>query len=278
MSAFVDDLKRRICHAFCGGVTVRAVGAGYAVGTLFTDNSGDRIGFYLTPDDDGYRLEDDGSYLAQLVARDIPIDRGTRGQLLEAVLADAGAWWDKDSYEICTEPFALDEAAGRMIGFLGALIRVRDLELLTRENVASTFRGDALAMITQAFANVANIASNVPVTDEFDEFPADIVLTPKDAGGASRAGAIYLVNTPDKLNEALLLQMESQASGQPDFSVIGLIEEPEMKTIGRRKFQRAQNRSLAMPIFRGDERAAMAMIGRKLSLKPADLISAKAAG
>lgn len=277
MTAFVDDLKRKICHAFCGGVTVRAVGAGYAVGTLFTDNSGDPIGFYLTPDGDRYRLEDDGSYLAQLVARDISIDRGTRGQLLDAVLADAGAWWDKDSYEICTEPFTLGEAAGRMIEFLGALIRVRDLELLTRENVASTFRSDALAMITQTFANVADVASNAPVADEFDEFPADIVLQPKNMEGGARAGAIYLVSTADRLNEALLLQMESQASGRTDFSVIGLIEDPEMKAVGHRKFQRAQNRSLAMPIFRGDERAAMAMIGRQLSLKPASLISAKAA-
>jgi hypothetical protein len=39
-----------------------------------------------------------------------------------------------------------------------------------------------------------------------------------------------------------------------------------MRLIGRRKFQRAQNRALAMPIFRGDEEEASGQIQRKLAL------------
>ena len=51
-----------------------------------------------------------------------------------------------------------------------------------------------------------------------------------------------------------------------DFAVIALIEEPFLHSIARKKFQRAQNRSLSMPIFRGDEDAAMRFIAREMKL------------
>jgi hypothetical protein len=67
------------------------------------------------------------------------------------------------------------------------------------------------------------------------------------------------------LNEALLLQLDAQLLKRNDFAVVTLIEEPEMKMISRRRFQRAQNRALAVPILRGDEEAAITMIGRNLN-------------
>jgi hypothetical protein len=36
--------------------------------------------------------------------------------------------------------------------------------------------------------------------------------------------------------------------------------------LSKKKFQRAQNRSLSMPIFRGDEDAAVGGIGRDLAI------------
>ena len=78
--------------------------------------------------------------------------------------------------------------------------------------------------------------------------------------------AVYFVTTTDKLNEAFLLKMESERLHRDDFEVIALMEEPEMRLISRKKFQRAQNRALAMPIFREDEDGAMNYIRRRLGL------------
>jgi hypothetical protein len=89
-------------------------------------------------------------------------------------------------------------------------------------------------------------------------------MKPTAAAPSAIPGAIYFVNTNDKLNEALLLQTDALRLQRTDFEVVALLEEPDLKMISRRRFQRAQNRSLAMPIFRGDEDAAMTMIGRKL--------------
>src|SRR4051812_11037242 len=102
-----DLLSQKLCKTFCSGITVNPVASGYAISSAFEDDSGDKISFYLSPALDGfYQIEDDGSYLAHLAAKDIPIGEGTRGQLLDAILSKADAYWDKETLEIRTTSFA----------------------------------------------------------------------------------------------------------------------------------------------------------------------------
>jgi hypothetical protein len=260
-----ETLKQQLCKTFCASVNVRPVPSGLAVSSAFADHSGDSISFYVTNLDDGeFRIEDDGSYLSHLIAKDIPIDQGPRGQLLDAILKQANSYWDRDTLEIRSSAFPESEISHRSIDFLSSLLRVRDLELLTRDVVRSTFRSDATAAIKAIYGNVASFRENTPIKKEFAEFPADLVILPKDT--AAFTGALYFVSSNEKLNEALLLQMEALRVGNSDFKVIALLEEPEMKAISSKKFQRAQNRSVVMPIFRGDEDASVLSIGRTLEL------------
>lgn len=259
-----DTLQKRLCAAFCGDISVHPVAAGYAVSSAFKDNSGDRISFYLRETQDGLQIEDDGAYLAELIGRGVPIDQGTRANMLDAILAQAGAYWDRETYEIKSTAVPEKDVPARMIDFLSSLIRVRDLELFTREVVRSTFREDATLKIENAFGDAAELLEDKPVLSDLSEFPADLVIKPRIAGALP--GAIYFVNSNDKLNEALLLLMEGERSRRSDFAVFALIEDANMTPLNRRKFQRAQNRSLKMPIFRGDEDAAMQFIGRELRL------------
>ena len=259
-----EALRRSLCSNFCSGVSVNPVASGYAVSSVFEDNSGDRISFYITPTSDGFVIEDDGAYLAHLIAKDIRIDHGTRGQLLDAILSTAGAYWDKSTYEMRTPTFPESELSKRALAFLSSLIRVRDLELLTRENVRSTFREDAIRAIQRSMGHAAEFEEDSPVSNDMKEFPADLVVHPRDA--EAKTGAIYFVNTTEKLNEALLLRMEADRNSRRDFEVVALVEEPEMRLINRKKFQRAQNRDLVMPIFREDEDAATNLIRLRLRI------------
>jgi hypothetical protein len=259
-----EKLKNALCAEFCSAFEVHPVASGYLVSSVFTDRSGDRISFFVVTEGGSYRLEDDGEYLARIVASGIEIERGQRGQLLDAILESEDAYWDRDTFEIRTSAFREAALAKRASSFLSALIRARDLELLTRELVRSTFREDAITAITERFGQVANIDQDVAVHKDFADFPSDVVVRPRLPG---RSGAIYFVNTNEKLGEALLLQQESKLKERMEFSVIALIEEPNMRLISRRKFQRAQNRDLAMPIFRGDEEAALDQIERKLEIR-----------
>jgi Domain of unknown function DUF1828 len=261
-----EELKRILCSTFCGGIIVNPVSTGYAISSVFEDNSGDRISFYLTPSDEGFQIEDDGSYIAHLIARDIPIDQGTRGQLLEAILSQSDAFVDPDTFEIRTPVFPESEVPRRVVDFLSSMIRVRDLELITREVVRSTFREDAINAMTLALGHAAELNEDESISKEFSDFPADLIIRPLPSAPKSKAGAVYFVTATDKLNEALLLKMESERLHRDDFEVIALVEEPEMRLINRKKFQRAQNRALAMPIFREDEDGAMNYIRRRLGI------------
>lgn len=256
-----EQLEKQLCAAFCGPISVRATPAGLAISSAFLDASGDPIQLYLSESADGYSIEDDGEYLAHLAARDIPILQGSRGQILEAILEQGRAYWDKDTYEIRTSAFPESEISQRVIDFLSSMIRVRDLELLTRETIRSTFREDVRAAMANAFGERVSIEEDQAPSAALTEFPADLVVRPKQ-GAPGRTGAIYLVNSSDKLNEALLAHIE----GGDDVSVVAVIEDPDMRAISRKKFQRAQNRSLRMPIFRGDESGSMRLIGDTLGL------------
>lgn len=260
-----ESLKKALCHTFCSSITVNPVPSGFAVSTFFMDQSGDPISCYVVEDVDGYRIEDDGEYLARLVGTGVPIDHGQRGQLLEAILAQGGAIWDQDTYEIKSQGFPEEEIGFRLINFLSSLIRVRDLELLTRDVVRSTFREDAIAALEERYSQVANFNENQPIDKNLSEFPADLVIRPKKAD-KGKTGALYFVTSNDKLSEALLLQMEAERLGREDFKIVALIEDTDMRPISKKRFQRAQNRSLSMPIFRGDEEAAVSRIGRDLVL------------
>jgi hypothetical protein len=255
-------LRERLCSTFCSSIEVVPAPCGLAVSTAFTDRSGDPLGFYLVEDADGYRIEDDGEYLSRLVALGVDVDVGTRSKLLDAILAQGGAVWDSDTYEIRTPSFPEEEIARRAIDFLSALIRLRDLELLTRDAVRSTFREDALAAMRLHFGRAANIGEGEPIDEALADFPADAVIRP-DQG---RAAAVYFVTSNEHLMEAQLLQAEAERLRRRDFAVVALIESPEFPRLSRRKFQRAQNRALVMPIFRGDEQAAMRRIAQELRL------------
>ena len=175
-----ETLKQQLCKTFCGSVNVRPVPIGLAVSSAFADASGDPISFYVTSLEDGEaRIEDDGSYLSHLIARDIPIDQGPRGQLLDAILKQADSYWDRETLEIRSSVFPERELPQRAIDFLSSLLRVRDLELWTHDVVRSTFRFDAIAAIEAKYRDVANFNENAAVKREFAEFPADFIISPK---------------------------------------------------------------------------------------------------
>lgn len=258
-----EHIKRELCNAFCGAVQVHPVASGLAISSPFEDNAGDLISFYLAETSNGLRI--DGSYLAELIGKGVAIDQGSRSHFLDAILAQANATWDRETLEIRSEVISPETVAKSLISFLSSLIRIRDLEFLTRENVRSTFREDAIDAILRNFRDQVVLDEDKPVTEDLSEFPADLVIRPR-LGVAGRSGALYFVTSSEKLTEALLLKVEATNLKREDFAVIALIEEPGLHSIPRKKFQRAQNRSLSMPIFRGDEDNAMRFIAREMKI------------
>ncbi len=261
----LQSIQETLCRSFCSAIGVAAVPCGYAISTAFEDSSGDRLRFYAIAENGRIHLEDSGDFLATLKASGIDFDSGQRGILLNQVLGEGDAYWDQDTFEIRTDDFPEANFAARAVKFTAALLRARDVGLLTRDLVRSTFREDAIRTLEELYAGQFVANENDVVDNDFQDFPSDLVLRSK---ATEQRAAVYLVSNSEKLLEAQLAFEETSRLNRQDIKVIALLE--DLSKVSRRKFQRAQNRGLPMPIFAGDERAAMRRVGESIGLRAAN--------
>lgn len=259
-----QELQKALHRSFTDAIAVRTVPCGYAISSPFYDNSGDTISFYAKDTDDGIVFEDDGAFLPHLIASGVDIETGQRRHLLDSILRDAGAYWDNDTFEIRSIPVDNRHAGLASAKFLSGLLRLKSLESLTRENIRSTFRDDATEAIELSLSDSFRIEMKAPLSRDLEEFPADIVLSPKSDLG--RKLGLFLVTNATPLLEAELLHREIEKLGRERaLGAVALIEDAEkISVIGSNRFQRAVNGGLPTRFFRGTEQEAISSF-RKLS-------------
>ncbi|MEJ2121431.1 MAG: DUF1828 domain-containing protein [Alphaproteobacteria bacterium] len=247
-----------LCKAFCDELLVRDVPAGLAVSTGY-DWMGEPLGFYVVgPDDSGrYRVEDDGNTMPLIEAAVSDLDTPTRAEALESMLSEYGARYDEDRGELTTLPLREEQIPKAAISFVGLLLRLQDLILLTPERAASTFREDASNAIRVAIGDQAAIRENEPISPSI-EFPADMII---EAAGHVPV-AIYLAMSEQRVLEAVVAQMAALYEAQTPCSVIALLEKDT--SVSRKMLRYAANRLVALPIFEGDQKAAIQRIEREV--------------
>jgi len=245
-------VKEELCKAFCGHLTVRAVPAGLAVSTAFDFSDGEPVGFYVVGPDsmNRYRLEDDGTTIPLIEAAGADLETQTRREALDAMMQEYGATFDVDRGELKTAPLKQDDIPQAALRFVALLLRLQDIILLTPERVASTFREDAIKALRDSLGTRASINENAPIAHGV-EFHADLII---EAAGRDPV-AVFLAMSEQRLLEAVVAQMAATYEAQVPCSVIALLDKEG--SVSRRMRQRAGNRLAAMPIYEGDERAAI---------------------
>jgi hypothetical protein len=246
---------------------VQEVPVGLAISAMFQDDIGDKVGAYLIRDAETFFLADDGSFLAELDASGVDVRTGTRVQFLERVLAPASAFVDPETLEIRTPALDQEPSPERIIEFLSALARVQDIKYWTQERVRSTFVEDATAALTKRFLGVATIHRNAAVDEQLLEFPADLVIRPQDPAHRG-VTAVFLAQTLQKLDEALLLWLEARSHEMGHLRVAALVEDLSTFPVQSRKAQRTFNRIDATAFYRQDEVAAIERVARVFEPTP----------
>ena len=246
-----DAMEKLLCKAFCDGFAVEALPLGLAVATPFSDGMGDPLTFYVRRTDDGLVLEDDGDFISNAIAIGLDLETGSRAAMLDDILRPGGASWDRDTYQVVAEPVDETRLAGRVVEFVSALLRAREVARLSPEVIRNTFVEDAVKLLEAAFQDRFDVVS--PEEDD-DNAPNMIV---RRRGGDGPSGVIFLASTTAKLLSALVRHMDVRAEGGKVERVVALVESLNSPQLSRRKFEMAQNRGLHMPIFRGDERTAI---------------------
>ena len=194
-------ILRDLCAAFCASVEIDHVPAGLAVTTDIVMHLGDPITFYMAEGADGFACEDDGDFIATAIASGAYVDDGTRAETLNALLAKHRAWLDRNTLQIRRDAVPGESAADAALRFLPALIRSRDVLLLSRERVASSFADDLARALEEGLGDAYHIAP-----DQGGDNPADILLKYRHKG--LTAGLIYAVTSNEKLLAALLKEMD----------------------------------------------------------------------
>jgi hypothetical protein len=248
-------MKDLLCKAFCEHLTIREVPIGLAVSTPFTLSGGEPLGFYVVgPDQAGrFRLEDDGTTIPLIEAMGIDLDTSTRSDAVAQLYAEYGAAYNQESGELSTPPMISELVPQRALQFVALLLRLQDLILLTPERAASTFKEDAIKAIKSTLEGQATIQENQSPASEI-EFPADLLIKAPSRSPV----AVFLAMSEQRVLEAVVAQMAVTYETKVDCSIIALLEKDSSVT--RKMRQRAANRLTAMPIFEGDEQAAVQRI------------------
>ncbi|GAA0560193.1 DUF1828 domain-containing protein [Rhizomicrobium electricum] len=252
-------MKRELCKAFCEQLNVRAVKAGLAISTGFTLSDLEPLGFYVTgPDNMGrFRIEDDGTTMPMIEAAGIDLESKTRKEALDQLLGEYGASYDADSGELKSLSMPEDEIPAAALKFVSLLLRLQDLILLTPERASSSFREDAIKAIRTVLGDRAVILEDTAISPEV-EFPADLII---QAAGREKV-AVFLAMSEQRVLEAVVAQMAVTYETETPCSVVALLDRDS--TVSRKLRQKASNRLTAMPIFEGDEKAAVQRIEREV--------------
>jgi hypothetical protein len=258
------NIAETLCKTFCEGLAVEEIPTGFAVATGLEDPAGDRISFYIIRDNNTglYRLEDDGALVPTLIAMGANVTEGQRRRLFDTILSQAGVEYDDSLGELRTPP--IEEAAipGAAIRFMSMLDRVAALSAMRPELVLSTFREDAIRRIKAELAQRVTIAEREPVNPALSEFEPDLVIRAPHRAPV----AVFVAVSDARLNEAIFLRLVADYEAKVPCSVVALIEREGSRLISARVRQRAQNRLDALPVYYGEESAAVARIAREAAI------------
>lgn len=257
-------MKEQICRAFCSDLSVREIDAGYAISTPYDDVYGDPIGFYAIGGEAGeYRLIDNGSTVAFLEAAGASVDSGTRLEVFTALLTEYGANYDDERGELSIPSVTLADLPKAALRFMALLLRLKDLLLLTRERVESTFRDDVIMALRERLKDSAEILEDEPISERLLDVVPDLIMRAPDRDPV----ALFIATSDQKVNEAIYLQMVAAHEAKMPLSVVAMLEfEGSVKGPLR---QRADNRLDAVPRYRKDEfgaidRVVKEVIGRNM--------------
>jgi len=171
------------------------------VRTHFEFPDGDRYPIHLSePPYGGLRLSDRGHTLMH-ISYEHDVDSfldGTRGMLLERIMAESGLEWDGGAFCLDTTSERLPEAVFR---FGQSLTRIYDLTFLSRSNVGSTFYDDLTETLNELVDPTRVERDFHPDVPNAEAYPVDYRIQ----GGRDIPLFLYGIPNRDKARLATIM-------------------------------------------------------------------------
>ena len=143
MTPTIPSIENQLCRSLCGEVKLHLLEEGtWAISSPFTFPDGDAFSIYLQQrSSGGWRVTDLGHTWMELsYENDVEkFRKGTRGNVLETILAESGITEEEGEFLIdCTS----DDLGRSVFRLMQLVTRVHDLTFLNRERAEGTFQED----------------------------------------------------------------------------------------------------------------------------------------
>ncbi|MCJ2036344.1 DUF1828 domain-containing protein [Methylobacterium sp. J-068] len=250
-------MKHLLCQAFCDALEVRPVPVGWAIQTSYTDAGGDPLLMYLVRDNEkGWRVEDDGNQVPMLEACGVDLGGKSRREAFAYLLREFGARFDPEERTLCSSSLSESEIGAAAVRFMGLLLRLQDLALLSTPFVRNAFREDAITAIQHAFEGEAVIEEKGQLAQDMVGPEADVVVR----AAARPPVAIYIGTSEERALHAIVSKMEAQAYRHHEGRVALLVERAKTNPVKEKTLALAYARLDGVVSYRGTERDALAKL------------------
>src|SRR5262249_6445911 len=154
---------------------------------------------------------------------------------------------------IYSPPLSEDEIGVGAVRFVGLLLRLQDLALLSPQIVRSTFRADAIAALHSEFDQSAKVSEQDDLSPDISGHEADIIVR----APSSPPLAIFLGTQEERALQALVLKMEAEKYRKIAGAVVLLVERAKLNPIRESTLSLSMARLDAVVSFRESRRDTM---------------------
>ena len=255
-------MMESICKEFCNNITIQNVPVGFAVGTVFRRNNGDKIGFYIVYKDKYRtmaRVEDDGLTIASLEAEGVNVFSGTRLEHFKKLLATADVFYDNQEHILHTNYVKVEEIAKLSLLFLEFLIKIQEMTHVSRKNTEKTFYSDVIESMIKHYDKKAKLFFGKEIDSIYQGSNADVVIHPENGEDL----AVFIATHETKALEATILWTDVHAKLSKFVKVMLVVDSPRTKIIKEHTYARATNR-FPVTVFSGMKADALAAMDRSV--------------
>jgi len=218
----VETIERDFKHKVCEELRVASEGIDrYRVFTPFMFNDGDHLSIVLKRENQQWMLSDEGHTLMHLTYQidEKDLYRGNRQKLITNALSTFSIT-DRGGELVLTIP--REQYGDALYSFVQALIKISDINYLTRERVKSTFLEDFRAFITKEVPEDRRIFDwSDKRHDPEGKYSVDCRIN-----GMAKPLMIYALPSDDKVRDATIGLLNFEVWGL-SFRGLGIFEDQE---------------------------------------------------
>ena len=190
-----------------------------------------------------------------LEANGVDLSGKARREAFEHLLDEYGAQFNKDSRTLYSAPLAEAEIGAAAVRFVGLLLRIQDLALMSPQITRSNFREDALIAIHNAFDGRARIDEQAEVSPELVGQEADVVIR-APVPSAPPVG-VYFATSEERALQALVVKMEAERYREIAASIILMVEHAKHNPVKELTLGLAMSRLDAVVSLRDSQQDTM---------------------